>query len=52
LFHKKKELLYCVSSIMLQLKEMVLALLDESDLNITHDAVKLIVDRVCKDYIH
>jgi hypothetical protein len=37
---------------MLQLKEMVLALLDESDLNITHDAVELIVDRVCKDYIH
>jgi len=31
---------------MLQLKEMVLALLDESDLDITADAVEMIVDRV------
>jgi len=30
---------------MLQLKEMVLALLDESDLDITTDAVEMIVDR-------
>jgi serine/threonine-protein phosphatase 2B regulatory subunit len=29
-----------------ELKEMVLALLDESDLNITSDAVEMIVDRV------
>jgi len=33
---------------MLQLKEMVLALLDESDLDITADAVEMIVDRVWK----
>ncbi|GJN18468.1 hypothetical protein PR202_gb05634 [Eleusine coracana subsp. coracana] len=41
----KNFLLLCVSSIMVQLKEMVLALLEESDLNITTDAVELIVDR-------
>jgi hypothetical protein len=34
------------SSFTLQLKEMVLALLDESDLDITIDAVEMIVDRV------
>ena len=33
---------------MLQLKEMVLALLDESNLDITSDAVEMIVDRVWK----
>jgi len=37
---------------MLQLKEMVLALLDESDLDITADAVEMIVDRVWKYSIH
>jgi hypothetical protein len=31
---------------MLQLKEMVLALLDESNLDITSDVVEMIVDRV------
>lgn len=37
---------------MLQLKEMVLALLDESDLDITSGAVEVIVDRVWKYFIH
>lgn len=40
------------SSFTLQLKEMVLALLDESDLDITIDAVEMIVDRVWKYSMH
>lgn len=41
-----------LSSVTLQLKEMVLALLDESDLDIASDAVEMIVDRVSKYFIH